>query len=39
MKYFLCFQGTPLETPPKMDMVAQEDKTKLLKQAFLQFCR
>ncbi|ROL52045.1 Nuclear pore complex protein Nup133 [Anabarilius grahami] len=32
-------EGTPLETPPKMDMVAQEDKTKLLKQAFLQFCR
>ncbi|CAM4471039.1 hypothetical protein PO909_015770 [Leuciscus waleckii] len=32
-------EGTPLETPPKIDMVAQEDKTKLLKQAFLQFCR
>ncbi|XP_036413651.1 nuclear pore complex protein Nup133 [Colossoma macropomum] len=32
-------EGTPLETPPKMDTVAQEDKTKLLKQAFLQFCR
>uniref|UniRef100_A0A8C2J045 Nucleoporin 133 n=1 Tax=Cyprinus carpio TaxID=7962 RepID=A0A8C2J045_CYPCA len=32
-------EGTPLETPPKIDSVAQEDKTKLLKQAFLQFCR
>ncbi|XP_026083155.1 nuclear pore complex protein Nup133 [Carassius auratus] len=32
-------EGTPLETPPKMDLVAHEDKTKLLKQAFLQFCR
>ncbi|XP_072513752.1 nuclear pore complex protein Nup133 [Salminus brasiliensis] len=32
-------EGTPLETPPKADTVAQEDKTKLLKQAFLQFCR
>ncbi|XP_016396129.1 nuclear pore complex protein Nup133-like [Sinocyclocheilus rhinocerous] len=32
-------EGTPLETPPKIDMVAQEDRTKLLKQAFLQFCR
>lgn len=32
-------EGTPLETPPKMDTVAQEDKTKLLKQAFLEFCR
>ncbi|KAI5089830.1 nuclear pore complex protein Nup133, partial [Silurus meridionalis] len=28
-----------LETPLKMDTVAQEDKTKLLKQAFLEFCR
>ncbi|XP_060755074.1 nuclear pore complex protein Nup133 [Neoarius graeffei] len=32
-------EGTSLETPPKMDTVAQEDKTKLLKQAFLEFCR
>ncbi|XP_066515739.1 nuclear pore complex protein Nup133 [Hoplias malabaricus] len=32
-------EGTPLETPPKTDTVGQEDKTKLLKQAFLQFCR
>uniref|UniRef100_A0A4W4GJP4 Nucleoporin Nup133/Nup155-like C-terminal domain-containing protein n=1 Tax=Electrophorus electricus TaxID=8005 RepID=A0A4W4GJP4_ELEEL len=32
-------EGTPLETPPKTDTVAPEDKTKLLKQAFLQFCR
>ncbi|XP_043093975.1 nuclear pore complex protein Nup133 isoform X2 [Puntigrus tetrazona] len=32
-------EGTPLETPPKIDMVAHEDKTKQLKQAFLQFCR
>ncbi|KAK3530270.1 hypothetical protein QTP86_022422 [Hemibagrus guttatus] len=32
-------EGTPLETPPKTDTVAQEDKTKLLKQAFLEFCR
>ncbi|XP_055060276.2 nuclear pore complex protein Nup133 isoform X1 [Misgurnus anguillicaudatus] len=32
-------EGTTLETPPKIDMVANEDKTKLLKQAFLQFCR
>uniref|UniRef100_A0A671QAY2 Nuclear pore complex protein Nup133-like n=1 Tax=Sinocyclocheilus anshuiensis TaxID=1608454 RepID=A0A671QAY2_9TELE len=40
MEDSLCTSvGTPLETPPKIDMVAQEDKTKLLKQAFLQFCR
>ncbi|KAM9454415.1 nuclear pore complex protein Nup133 [Clarias gariepinus] len=32
-------EGTLLETLPKMDAVAQEDKTKLLKQAFLEFCR
>ncbi|KAA0721879.1 Nuclear pore complex protein [Triplophysa tibetana] len=32
-------EGTPLDTPPTIDMVAYEDKTKLLKQAFLQFCR
>ncbi|XP_030636232.1 nuclear pore complex protein Nup133 [Chanos chanos] len=32
-------EGTPLETPPKTDTVAQEDKTKRLKSAFLQFCR
>uniref|UniRef100_A0A8C1NED1 Nucleoporin 133 n=1 Tax=Cyprinus carpio TaxID=7962 RepID=A0A8C1NED1_CYPCA len=40
MEDSLCTSvGTPLETPPKIDSVAQEDKTKLLKQAFLQFCR
>uniref|UniRef100_A0A8C2KZV7 Nuclear pore complex protein Nup133 n=1 Tax=Cyprinus carpio TaxID=7962 RepID=A0A8C2KZV7_CYPCA len=32
-------EGTPFETPPNTHMVAQEDRTKLLKQAFLQFCR
>uniref|UniRef100_A0A8C2KZ30 Nucleoporin 133 n=1 Tax=Cyprinus carpio TaxID=7962 RepID=A0A8C2KZ30_CYPCA len=35
----VSFQGTPFETPPNTHMVAQEDRTKLLKQAFLQFCR
>ncbi|TRY86206.1 hypothetical protein DNTS_030243 [Danionella cerebrum] len=29
----------PEVTPPKAEPVEQEDKTKLLKQAFLQFCR
>uniref|UniRef100_A0A8C2KYT7 Nucleoporin 133 n=1 Tax=Cyprinus carpio TaxID=7962 RepID=A0A8C2KYT7_CYPCA len=38
-KYNPPFQGTPFETPPNTHMVAQEDRTKLLKQAFLQFCR
>ncbi|XP_027034885.2 nuclear pore complex protein Nup133 [Tachysurus fulvidraco] len=32
-------EGTPLATPPKTDTLAKEDKTKLLKQAFLEFCR
>uniref|UniRef100_A0A671TQ87 Nuclear pore complex protein Nup133 n=1 Tax=Sparus aurata TaxID=8175 RepID=A0A671TQ87_SPAAU len=29
----------PMETPTRSEPVAQEDKTKLLKTAFLQFCR
>lgn len=28
-----------METPSRAEPVAQEDKTKLLKAAFLQFCR
>uniref|UniRef100_A0A673Y274 Nuclear pore complex protein Nup133 n=1 Tax=Salmo trutta TaxID=8032 RepID=A0A673Y274_SALTR len=32
-------RATPMETPTRMESVAQEDKTKLLKAAFLQFCR
>lgn len=28
-----------METPTRAEPVAQEDKTKLLKAAFLQFCR
>uniref|UniRef100_H2SG96 Nuclear pore complex protein Nup133 n=1 Tax=Takifugu rubripes TaxID=31033 RepID=H2SG96_TAKRU len=37
-KYRLPFQVT-METPIRSEPVAQEDKTKLLKAAFLQFCR
>uniref|UniRef100_A0A8D3BKD8 Nuclear pore complex protein Nup133 n=1 Tax=Scophthalmus maximus TaxID=52904 RepID=A0A8D3BKD8_SCOMX len=37
-KYNPPFQVT-METPTRADPVAQEDKTKLLKAAFLQFCR
>uniref|UniRef100_A0A3Q3X1Q8 Nucleoporin Nup133/Nup155-like C-terminal domain-containing protein n=1 Tax=Mola mola TaxID=94237 RepID=A0A3Q3X1Q8_MOLML len=33
------FQVSALETPTRAEHVAQEDKTKLLKAAFLQFCR
>uniref|UniRef100_A0A8C1R623 Nucleoporin 133 n=1 Tax=Cyprinus carpio TaxID=7962 RepID=A0A8C1R623_CYPCA len=38
---YVMFTGLLIgdSTPPKIDSVAQEDKTKLLKQAFLQFCR
>uniref|UniRef100_A0A8C7TKE7 Nuclear pore complex protein Nup133 n=1 Tax=Oncorhynchus mykiss TaxID=8022 RepID=A0A8C7TKE7_ONCMY len=32
-------RATAMETPTRMEPVAQEDKTKLLKAAFLQFCR
>ncbi|XP_045073846.1 nuclear pore complex protein Nup133-like [Coregonus clupeaformis] len=32
-------EATAMETPTRMEPVAQEDKTKLLKAAFLQFCR
>uniref|UniRef100_A0A673Y3I9 Nuclear pore complex protein Nup133 n=1 Tax=Salmo trutta TaxID=8032 RepID=A0A673Y3I9_SALTR len=40
MEDSLCFSlATPMETPTRMESVAQEDKTKLLKAAFLQFCR
>ncbi|XP_029632883.1 nuclear pore complex protein Nup133 isoform X2 [Salmo trutta] len=46
MEDSLCFslagagpEATPMETPTRMESVAQEDKTKLLKAAFLQFCR
>uniref|UniRef100_A0A8C1NCG3 Nuclear pore complex protein Nup133 n=1 Tax=Cyprinus carpio TaxID=7962 RepID=A0A8C1NCG3_CYPCA len=39
MEDSLCTSVAGPETPPKIDSVAQEDKTKLLKQAFLQFCR
>uniref|UniRef100_A0A8C7PK17 Nucleoporin 133 n=1 Tax=Oncorhynchus mykiss TaxID=8022 RepID=A0A8C7PK17_ONCMY len=38
-KYNPPFQATAMETPTRMEPVAQEDKTKLLKAAFLQFCR
>uniref|UniRef100_A0A7N6AKW0 Nuclear pore complex protein Nup133 n=1 Tax=Anabas testudineus TaxID=64144 RepID=A0A7N6AKW0_ANATE len=37
-KYNPPFQVT-METPSRAEPVAQEDKTKLLKAAFLQFCR
>uniref|UniRef100_A0A8C7TKF8 Nucleoporin 133 n=1 Tax=Oncorhynchus mykiss TaxID=8022 RepID=A0A8C7TKF8_ONCMY len=42
MEDSLCFSlagATAMETPTRMEPVAQEDKTKLLKAAFLQFCR
>ncbi|XP_028828633.1 nuclear pore complex protein Nup133 [Denticeps clupeoides] len=32
-------EGGAVETPSKIEIVAQEDKTKVLKSAFLQFCR
>uniref|UniRef100_A0AAY4DP90 Nuclear pore complex protein Nup133 n=1 Tax=Denticeps clupeoides TaxID=299321 RepID=A0AAY4DP90_9TELE len=38
-KYNPPFQGGAVETPSKIEIVAQEDKTKVLKSAFLQFCR
>uniref|UniRef100_A0A674F4S2 Nuclear pore complex protein Nup133 n=1 Tax=Salmo trutta TaxID=8032 RepID=A0A674F4S2_SALTR len=46
MEDSLCFslagagpEATAMETPTRVEPVAQEDKTKLLKAAFLQFCR
>ncbi|XP_052383707.1 nuclear pore complex protein Nup133-like [Oncorhynchus keta] len=46
MEDSLCFslagagpEATAMETPTRIEPVAQEDKTKLLKAAFLQFCR
>uniref|UniRef100_A0A3B5LVW4 Nuclear pore complex protein Nup133 n=1 Tax=Xiphophorus couchianus TaxID=32473 RepID=A0A3B5LVW4_9TELE len=38
-KYSCPFQISSMETPTRSEPVAQEDKTKLLKAAFLQFCR
>uniref|UniRef100_H2L372 Nuclear pore complex protein Nup133 n=1 Tax=Oryzias latipes TaxID=8090 RepID=H2L372_ORYLA len=38
-KYSCPFQVSIMETPSKAELVAQDDKTKLLKAAFLQFCR
>uniref|UniRef100_A0A668AB87 Nuclear pore complex protein Nup133 n=1 Tax=Myripristis murdjan TaxID=586833 RepID=A0A668AB87_9TELE len=38
-KYNPPFQVSAMETPTRVEPVAQEDKTKLLKAAFLQFCR
>uniref|UniRef100_A0A3P9JPD1 Nucleoporin 133 n=1 Tax=Oryzias latipes TaxID=8090 RepID=A0A3P9JPD1_ORYLA len=38
-KYSCPFQVSIMETPSRAELVAQEDKTKLLKAAFLQFCR
>lgn len=36
---FLVLPKVSMETPTRAEPVAQEDKTKLLKAAFLQFCR
>lgn len=33
------FQISAMETPGRSEPIAQEDKTKLLKSAFLLFCR
>uniref|UniRef100_A0A3B3YUM1 Nucleoporin Nup133/Nup155-like C-terminal domain-containing protein n=1 Tax=Poecilia mexicana TaxID=48701 RepID=A0A3B3YUM1_9TELE len=38
-KYSCPFQISAMETPTRSEPIAQEDKTKLLKAAFLQFCR
>uniref|UniRef100_A0A672ZDP0 Nuclear pore complex protein Nup133 n=1 Tax=Sphaeramia orbicularis TaxID=375764 RepID=A0A672ZDP0_9TELE len=38
-KYSAPFQVSVMETPTRAEPVAQEDKTKFLKAAFLQFCR
>uniref|UniRef100_A0A3P9LE41 Nuclear pore complex protein Nup133 n=1 Tax=Oryzias latipes TaxID=8090 RepID=A0A3P9LE41_ORYLA len=38
-KYSCPFQVSVMETPSRAELVAQVDKTKLLKAAFLQFCR
>uniref|UniRef100_A0A672G307 Nucleoporin Nup133/Nup155-like C-terminal domain-containing protein n=1 Tax=Salarias fasciatus TaxID=181472 RepID=A0A672G307_SALFA len=38
-KHSAPFQVSSMETPSRAETVAQEDKTKLLKAAFLQFCR
>lgn len=34
-----CFKVSAMEPPVRAEPVAQDDKTKLLKAAFLQFCR
>uniref|UniRef100_A0A3Q2D098 Nuclear pore complex protein Nup133 n=1 Tax=Cyprinodon variegatus TaxID=28743 RepID=A0A3Q2D098_CYPVA len=38
-KYSCPFQISAMETPGRSEPIAQEDKTKLLKSAFLLFCR
>lgn len=42
-RFLFCFYSalkvSAMETPTRAEPVAQEDKTKLLKAAFLQFCR
>lgn len=35
----LCFKSPAFDPASRLEVVAQEDKTKLLKAAFLQYCR
>lgn len=35
----LCFKSPAFDPASRLEVIAQEDKTKLLKAAFLQYCR
>lgn len=37
--FILHFQSPAFDVTNRLEIVAQEDKTKLLKAAFLQYCR
>lgn len=37
--FALHFQSPAFDTTSRIEIIAQEDKTKLLKAAFLQYCR
>ena len=39
IQFLWLFKVSVMETPTRAEPVPQEDKTKLLKAAFLQFCR
>lgn len=37
--FILHFQSPAFDATGRLEVIAQEDKTKLLKAAFLQYCR